>query len=148
MSKINKSSDKNIYKSKADFTFTEFDIENKDGSVKRVVVPDGKIGYGDDKSHVQMTEDIVGKHSDNETAVKAGEAAREQLDQDQKKRWIDNVFSKAKGKMTPLDIKVAYDKTTNEPVDYIITLLKTEANGLQYPLTKIVNIETGKVRNA
>lgn len=148
MGKTNKSSDKNIYKSKAKFSFTEYDIENKDGSVKRVVVPDGEIGYGDKKSHVQMTEDIVGKHSDNETAVKAGEAAREQLDQDQKERWIKTVMSKAAGKMVPLEVKVVYDKKTNEPVDYLITLLKTEANGLQYPMTKIVNVETGKVRNA
>ena len=78
----NKSSKKNIYKKKEDFTWTEVDVE-KNGKTTRIVVPDGKIGYGDSESQALITGDLADKHSDDSKAgEKAYEQAREQLDQD------------------------------------------------------------------
>lgn len=76
----NKSSDKNIFKSKQEVTWVDTVIE-KDGVKKQVFIPDTHDAYGDKKSVKQITEDFVGKHSDNETAVKAGEDAQKQLEE-------------------------------------------------------------------
>ena len=71
MGKYNKSSDKNIFRHKEDLTWSEIDVE-KNGKTTRLVIPDGKIGYGDAESQAQMAGDLATKHSDD---TKAGDKA-------------------------------------------------------------------------
>ena len=82
--------DKNHIVRKQEQTIVEVDVPGKD---LKILVRDNVYAYGDDKSVVQMTEDIVGKHADNnnKAAEKAGEDAREQLqttDFDLKRRQV------------------------------------------------------------
>ena len=99
MGQYSKSSEKNIFKHKEDFTWTETDVV-KDGRKMRIVVPDGKVGYGDTESHAQLTGDLAAKHSDDTKAgEKAYESAREQSQQDWQKRKKQMAYQKMKAQM-------------------------------------------------
>jgi|TARA_R100001463_G_scaffold79649_4_gene134067 hypothetical protein len=142
----NKSSEKNIYKKKEDFTWTEVDVE-KNGKTTRIVVPDGKIGYGDSESQALITGDLADKHSDDSKAgEKAYEQAREQLDQDWQAKRKAIKMQELKSRM-PLMKQFAITDETGEIIQYEFHFMKTDENGLQYPLKKIVDAQTGKVRN-
>ena len=142
----NKSSEKNIYKKKEDFTWTEVDVE-KNGKTTRIVVPDGKIGYGDSESQALITGDLADKHSDDSKAgEKAYEQAREQLDQDWQAKQKAIKMQELKSRM-PLMKQFAITDETGEIIQYEFHFMKTDENGLQYPLKKIVDAQTGKVRN-
>ena len=142
----NKSSEKNIYKKKEDFTWTEVDVE-KNGKTTRIVVPDGKIGYGDSESQALITGDLADKHSDDSKAgEKAYEQAREQLDQDWQAKRKAIKMQELKSRM-PLMKQFAITDETGEIIQYEFHFMKTDSNGLQYPLKKIVDAQTGKVRN-
>ena len=142
----NKSSEKNIYKKKEDFTWTEVDVE-KNGKTTRIVVPDGKIGYGDSESQALITGDLADKHSDDSKAgEKAYEQAREQLDQDWQAKRKAIKMQELKSRM-PLMKQFAITDETGEIIQYEFHFMKTDENGLQYPLKKIVDAQTGKERN-
>ena len=144
MGKYNKSSDKNIFKHKENMTWSEVDIE-KNGKVTRLVVPDGKIGYGDTESHAQLTGDLADKHSDDTKAgEKAYEKAREQSDQDWVKRKKEIKRQEYLAKNPILDVKVISDKY-GEPIQEYITFQKTSENGLVYKETVIVDLNSKKV---
>ena len=97
--KTNKSSEKNIFRSKENFRWTEVDVE-KNGKTTRIVVPDGKIGYGDAESQALMTGDLADKHSDDTKAgEKAYEEAREQIDQDWQAKKKALKLQELKGRM-------------------------------------------------
>ena len=142
----NKSSEKNIYKKKEDFTWTEVDVK-KNGKTTRIVVPDGKLGYGDSESQALITGDLADKHSDDSKAgEKAYEQAREQLDQDWQAKQKAIKMQQLKSRM-PLMKQFAITDKTGEIIQYEFHFMKTDENGLQYPLKKIVDAQTGKVRN-
>ena len=147
MGKYNKSSDKNIFKDKEDFTWTETDVLKND-KITRIVVPDGKIGYGDTESHAQLTGDLATKHSDDTKAgEKAYEQAREQIDQDWKKRKEDLARQEVTSRM-PLMKQFTVTDKNNDPIEYHYFFMKTDKDtGLTYPLKKVVDAQTGKVRN-
>lgn len=148
MGKYNKSSDKNIFKDKEDFTWTETDVL-KNGKIRRIVVPDGKIGYGDTESHAQLTGDLAAKHGDDsKSGDKAYEQAREQIDQDWKKKKRDIARQNLVGRMPLMKQYTITDKKTGDPIQHEFIFMKTDKDtGLTYPLKKIVDAETGKVRN-
>jgi len=146
MGKYNKSSEKNIFKHKEDFTWTETDVE-KNGKVTRIVIPDGKIGYGDAESQAQMAGDLATKYSDDTKAgQKAYEQAREQSDQDWVKRKKQIKLQQIKAKMPVMKQFVITD-AKGEIIQYEFVFLKTDKNGLQYPVTKIVDAQSGKAIN-
>ena len=142
----NKSSEKNIYKKKEDFTWTEVDVK-KNGKTTRIVVPDGKLGYGDSESQALITGDLADKYSDDSKAgEKAYEQAREQLDQDWQAKQKAIKMQELKSRM-PLMKQFAITDERGEIIQYEFHFMKTDENGLQYPLKKIVDAQTGKVRN-
>tara|TARA_R100000234_G_C4994081_1_gene176951 strand:+ start:1092 stop:1535 length:444 start_codon:yes stop_codon:yes gene_type:complete len=146
MGKYNKSSDKNIFRHKEDLTWSEIDVE-KNGKTTRLVIPDGKIGYGDAESQAQMAGDLATKHSDDTKAGdKAYEQAREQSDQDWVKRKKQIKLQQMKSKM-PVMKQYAITDAKGEVIQYEFVFLKTDENGLQYPLKKIVDAQSGKVIN-
>ena len=144
--KTNKSSEKNIFRSKENFRWTEVDVE-KNGKTTRIVVPDGKIGYGDAESQALMTGDLADKHSDDTKAgEKSYEEAREQIDQDWQAKKKALKLQELKGRM-PLMKQYCITDSKGEVIQYEFHFMKTDSNGLQYPLKKIVDAQTGKVRN-
>ena len=144
--KTNKSSEKNIFRSKENFRWTEVDVE-KNGKTTRIVVPDGKIGYGDAESQALMTGDLADKHSDDTKAgEKAYEEAREQIDQDWQAKKKALKLQELKGRM-PLMKQYCITDSKGEVIQYEFHFMETDSNGLQYPLKKIVDAQTGKVRN-
>ena len=129
----NKSSDKNIFKSKQEVTWVDTVIE-KNGVKKQVFIPDTHDAYGDKKSVKQITEDFVGKHSDNETAVKAGEDAQKQLEETDFNSVIKKIREdKWKSQNKMMDMMVHTDKTTGETTGATITFMTTNSDGLSYP---------------
>ena len=146
MGQYSKSSEKNIFKHKEDFTWKETDVV-KDGRKMRIVVPDGKVGYGDTESHAQLTGDLAAKHSDDTKAgEKAYESAREQSQQDWQKRKKQMAYQKMKAQM-PLMKQYTITDKNGDPIQHEFIFLKTDENGLTYPLKKIVDAQSGKVRN-
>ena len=80
----NKSDKNTLIKSKQPLTVVEG--QTSDGTL--YVVPDTPDGYGDEKSVVAMTEDIVGRHTDSEVEAKeAGKVAEEQFNTDIRQRF-------------------------------------------------------------
>ena len=80
----NKSDKNTLIKSKQPLTVVEG--QTSDGTL--YVVPDSPDGYGDEKSVVQMTEDLVGRHTEDEAEVKlAGEVAGEQFNTDIRQKF-------------------------------------------------------------
>ena len=147
MGKYNKSSDKNIFKDKENFTWTETDVSKND-KVTRIVVPDGKVGYGDAESHALLTGDLANKHSDDTKAgEKAYEGAKEQIDQDWKKRKKALARQEITSRM-PLMKQLTVTDKNNDPIEYHYFFMKTDKDtGITYPLKKVVDAQTGKVRN-
>ena len=71
--------DKNHIVKKQEQTVVEVDVE---GKYLKILIPDNVYAYGDNKSVVQMAQDVAGKHSNNsnKAAMRAGEQARQQLE--------------------------------------------------------------------
>tara|TARA_X000001382_G_scaffold130211_2_gene124368 strand:+ start:429 stop:887 length:459 start_codon:yes stop_codon:yes gene_type:complete len=129
----NKSSNKNIYKNTPEVTWVDTTIE-KDGVKKQVFIPDSKSAYGDKKSVKQLTEDFVGKHSDNESAIKAGEDAQRQLEETDFNSVIEKIRQdKWKSQNKMMDMMVHTDKVTGETTGATITFMTTTGDGLSYP---------------
>jgi hypothetical protein len=133
MGKYNKSNNNNIYKDKPEVTWVDTVIE-KDGVKKQVFIPDAKNAYGDKKSVKQITEDFVGKHSDNKTAVKAGQDAERQLEETDFNTVIAKIREdKWKSQNKMMDMMVHTDKETGETTGATITFMTTSSDGLSYP---------------
>ena len=69
MGKYNKSNKNNIFKEEPEISVSEHSVL-KNGKKMKMVIPEGKIGYGDTESHAQMAADLATKHSED---TKAGE---------------------------------------------------------------------------
>ena len=79
----NRSDNKTLIKTKQPLTVIEG--QTSDGTL--YVVPDIPEGYGDERSVVAMTEDLVGRNTNSDTEAKqAGEVAGEQYNSDIRKR--------------------------------------------------------------
>ena len=61
----------NIFKEEPEISVSEHVVQ-KNGRRLKMVIPEGKIGYGDKESHAQIAGDLATKHSDD---TKAGEKA-------------------------------------------------------------------------
>ena len=69
MGKYNKSNANNIFKEEPEISVSEHTVTKK-GRRLKMVIPEGKIGYGDVESHAQIAGELATKHSDD---TKAGE---------------------------------------------------------------------------
>ena len=103
---------RNIYREKQDFSWVEVEapsaIEGEDGTPMDaiVVVPDTKYAYGDNESVALMAGDVVTRRSpDPDAGVKAYEASRKQLDQNQDVRRRKAHYTKMRSRVPVADVR-------------------------------------------
>ena len=137
MGKYNKSNKNNIFKEEPEISVSEHTVV-KNGRKMKMVIPDGKIGYGDVESHAQMAGDLATKHSDD---TKAGQRVYEEV-----RKHRD---SKDRGTSVEQNrINMAH-QITDEKGEVIATeilFMKQEPSGLTRPLKIRVDAQTGKAQ--
>tara|TARA_X000001382_G_scaffold112522_1_gene89828 strand:- start:2918 stop:3379 length:462 start_codon:yes stop_codon:yes gene_type:complete len=149
MGKYNKSNKNNIFRDKPEITISEHNVV-KNGKKMKIVVPEGKIGYGDVESHAQMAGDLATKHSDdNKAGEKAYEEVRRHRDTDSGSTIEENKLKVAYGKMANRMPVIQQFNITDNTGKHIATeylFMKTEPSGLTRPLKIRVDLDTGKAQ--
>jgi hypothetical protein len=149
MGKYNKSNKNNIFRDKPEITISEHNVV-KNGKNMKIVVPEGKIGYGDVESHAQMAGDLATKHSDdNKAGEKAYEEVRRHRDTDSGSTIEENKLKVAYGKMASRMPVIQQFNITDNTGKHIATeylFMKTEPSGLTRPLKIRVDLDTGKAQ--
>jgi hypothetical protein len=116
-------------------------VNPETGRVRELTVniPDNRYAYGDDESIAQISEDIVGKHTDSDDLAKAaGESAREQFDQDwDVKRRRERVAAKA-SKFPKALIEVVTD-SSGQITGYTISGTRIDGSGLSVPYQRFIS---------
>ena len=125
MGKYNKSSKNNIFKEEPEISVSEHTVE-KNGRKMKMVIPEGKIGYGDTESHAQMAADLATKHSED---TKAGEKVYKR---------------KMAGRMPVIQSFNITDPVTGQVIAQEFLFMKTEPSGLTRPLKIRVDVQSGK----
>ena len=149
MGKYNKSNKNNIFRDKPEITISEHNVV-KNGKKMKIVVPEGKIGYGDVESHAQMAGDLATKHSDdNKAGEKAYEEVRRHRHTDSGSTIEENKLKVAYGKMASRMPVIQQFNITDNTGKHIATeylFMKTEPSGLTRPLKIRVDLDTGKAQ--
>ena len=148
MGKYNKSNVNNIFKEEPEISVTEHTVTKK-GRRLKMVIPEGKIGYGDVESHAQIAGDLATKHSDD---TKAGEKAYEQVREHREthggrtieENQIDIAVQKMNGRMKMLEAYPIKDHITGENIATEILFMKTEPSGLTRPVKYRYDIQSSK----
>ena len=129
MGKYTKSNNNNIFRDKPEITVSEHTVE-KNGRKMKIVIPEGKIGYGDVESHAQMAGDLATKHSDdNKAGEKAYEEVRRHRDTDSgstiEQNRLKMAYRKMAGRMPVLQqFKITDNAGKHIATDYLF--MKTE----------------------
>jgi|TARA_X000001382_G_C3151425_1_gene173130 hypothetical protein len=148
MGKYNKSNKKNIFIDKPEITVSEHEVV-KNGRKLKMVIPEGKIGYGDVESHAQMAGDLATKHSDDTKAgQKAYEEVREHRDTEKGSTVYENRLRmaerKMRSRMSMMNMFNIVDPSSGKVIAQDILFMKTEKSGLQRPLKIRVDLATGE----
>jgi len=150
MGKYNKSNKNNIFKEEPEISISEHTVI-KNGRKMKMVIPDGKVGYGDVESHAQMAGDLATKHSDD---TKAGERVYEEVrkhrdSRDRGSTVEQNKINMAQAKMqSRMPVLNTFQITDNkgEVIATEILFMKQEPSGLTRPLKIRVDAQTGKAQ--
>ena len=150
MGKYNKSNVNNIFKEEPEISVSEHTVTKK-GRRLKMVIPEGKIGYGDVESHAQIAGDLATKHSDD---TKAGQKAYEQAREHRETRGgstieqnqVDMAVQKMHSRMPVVNTYNITDPITGEVVATEILFMKTEPSGLTRPLKYRDDVQTGKAQ--
>jgi hypothetical protein len=148
MGKYTKANKNNIFKEEPEISVSEHVVQ-KNGRRLKMVIPEGKIGYGDKESHAQIAGDLATKHSDDTKAgEKAYEAVRKQREttsgstiEEHRKQMA---MQKMAGRMPVLNTFQITDPATGEIIATDILFMKTEKSGFVRPLKIRVDAQTGK----
>ena len=148
MGKYNKSNVNNIFKEDPEISVSEHTVTKK-GRRLKMVIPEGKIGYGDKESHAQIAGDLATKHSDD---TKAGEKAYEQVREHREthggstieENQVDMAVQKIYSRMPVAKVFCIDDPVTGEPVAIETLFMKTEPSGIVRPLKYRYDIQTKK----
>ena len=149
MGKYNKSNKNNIFKEEPEISVTEHDVV-KNGRKIKMVIPEGKIGYGDVESHAQMAADLATKHSDD---TKAGQRVYEEVRKHRDSRdrgtsveqnKVNMAQAKMQGRMPVINTFAITDPKTGEVIAQEILFMKQEPSGLTRPLKIRVDAQTGR----
>ena len=148
MGKYNKSNVNNIFKEEPEISVSEHMVTKK-GRRLKMVIPEGKIGYGDVESHAQIAGDLATKHSDD---TKAGEKAYEQAREHREvhggstieQNRVDMAVQKLHSRMPVLNTFNITDPVTGEITATEILFMKTEPSGLTRPLKIRVDAQSGR----
>ena len=148
MGKYNKSNANNIFKEEPEISVTEHTVTKK-GRKLKMIIPEGKIGYGDVESHAQIAGDLATKHSDD---TKAGEKAYEQAREHREvhggstieENQVDMAVQKIYSRMPVAKVFYINDPITGEPVAIETLFMKTEPSGLTRPIKYRYDIQARK----
>ena len=149
MGKYNKSSNNNIFKEEPEISVSEHTVV-KNGRKMKMVIPDGKIGYGDVESHAQLAGDLATKHSDD---TKAGQRVYEEVrkHRDSRERGtsveqnrINMAQQKMAGRMPVIQSFNIVDPITKQVIAQDFLFMKTDRSGLTRPLKIRVDVQSGK----
>ena len=148
MGKYNKSNVNNIFKEEPEISVSEHTVTKK-GRKLKMVIPEGKIGYGDVESHAQIAGDLATKHSDDS---KAGQKAYEQVREHREthggrtveENEMNMAVQKMYGRMKMLEFFPIKDHVTGENIAIEILFMKTEPSGITRPIKYRYDIQTGK----
>ena len=148
MGKYNKSNANNIFKEEPEISVTEHTVTKK-GRRLKMVIPEGKIGYGDKESHAQIAGELAAKHSDD---TKAGDKAYEEVREYREEvggstieqHKLQMAQQKKAGRMPVLNTFSIADPITGEIVATEVLFMKTDKSGLTRPLKIRVDAQTGK----
>jgi hypothetical protein len=148
MGKYTKANVNNIFKEEPEISVSEHTVTKK-GKKMKMVIPEGKIGYGDVESHAQMAGDLATKHSDDTKAgQKAYEEVRKHRSEDTGSTVEENelkmAYAKMQGRMPVINTFNIQDPVTGEVVAQEILFMKTDKSGLTRPLKIRVDVQTGK----
>ena len=137
MGKYTKSNKNNIFRDKPEIAVSEHTVE-KDGKKMKMVIPEGKIGYGDVESHAQIAGDLANKHSgDTKAGQRVYEEVRKQREEDNGSSVEEHKLKMAVNKMAsrmPVmqQFKIVDNTGQHIATDYLF--MKTEQSGLTRPL--------------
>ena len=148
MGKYNKSNVNNIFKEEPEISVSEHMVTKK-GRRLKMVIPEGKIGYGDKESHAQIAGELAAKHSDD---TKAGDKAYEEVREYREEvggstieqHKLQMAQQKMAGRMPVLNTFSIADPITGEIVATEVLFMKTDKSGLTRPLKIRVDAQTGK----
>ena len=148
MGKYNKSNANNIFKEEPEISVTEHTVIKK-GRKLKMIIPEGKIGYGDVESHAQIAGDLATKHSDD---TKAGEKAYEQVREHREvhggrtieENEMDMAVQKMYSRMKMLEFYPVKDPVTGEDIAIETLFMKTEPSGLTRPIKYRYDIQARK----
>ena len=149
MGKYNKSNKNNIFKEEPEISVSEHTVVKK-GRKMKMVIPEGKIGYGDVESHAQIAGDLAAKHSDD---TKAGQRVYEEVrkKRDSRERGttveqnrINMAKQKMAGRMPVIQTFIIQDPVTGQVIAQEFLFMKTDKAGLTRPLKIRVDVQSGK----
>tara|TARA_X000001382_G_scaffold10304_1_gene7085 strand:- start:343 stop:807 length:465 start_codon:yes stop_codon:yes gene_type:complete len=148
MGKYNKSNKNNIFKEEPEISVTEHIVQKGNRRLK-MVIPEGKIGYGDKESHAQIAGDLATKHSDD---PKAGEKAYEDVRRQREEGNGSTIeehrqkmaHQKMSSRMPVMNTFQITDPATGEIIATEVLFMKTEKSGFVRPLKIRVDAQTGK----
>ena len=148
MGKYTKANKNNIFKEEPEISVSEHTVTKK-GKKMKMVIPEGKIGYGDVESHAQMAGDLATKHSDDTKAgQKAYEEVRKHRSEDTGSTVEENelkmAYAKMQGRMPVIQSFNIQDPATGQVIAQEFLFMKTDKNGLSRPLKIRVDVQTGK----
>ena len=150
MGKYTKANVNNIFKEEPEISVSEHTVTKK-GKKMKMVIPEGKIGYGDKESHAQIAGDLATKHSDDTKAgEKAYEAVRKQRESTPgssiEEHRVQMAQQKMAGRMPVINTYQVVDPKTGEVIATDILFMKTDKTGLTRPLKIRVDAQTGKAQ--
>ena len=148
MGKYTKANVNNIFKEEPEISVSEHTVTKK-GRKLKMVIPEGKIGYGDKESHAQIAGELAAKHYDD---TKAGDRAYEEARKHREdgngstieEHRLQMAQQKMPGRMPVLNSYAITDPVTGEVVAQEILFMKTDKSGLTRPLKIRVDAQTGK----
>lgn len=148
MGKYTKANVNNIFKEEPEISVSEHTVTKK-GRKMKMVIPEGKIGYGDVESHAQMAGDLATKHSDD---TKAGEKVYEEVRKHRSENTGSTVeehelkmaYAKMQGRMPVIQSFNITDPVTGQVIAQEFLFMKTDKNGLTRPLKIRVDVQSGK----
>ena len=148
MGKYTKANVNNIFKEEPEISVSEHTVTKK-GRKMKMVIPEGKIGYGDKESHAQIAGELAAKPSDD---TKAGDRVYEEARKHREdgngstieEHRVQMAQQKMAGRMPVLNTYAITDPKTGEVIAQEILFMKTDKSGLTRPLKIIVDAQTGK----
>ena len=148
MGKYTKANVNNIFKEEPEISVSEHTVTKK-GKKMKMVIPEGKIGYGDKESHAQIAGELAAKHGDD---TKAGDKAYEEARRHREETGgstveehkLKTAYQKMASRMPMINTFNITDPISGEVIAQEFLFMKTEKSGFTRPLKIRVDVQSGK----